>query len=247
MNAHGTRLRIGHTKLGKVRFTSHRDTARHWERALRKAGFAVATSGGFTPRPKLSFGLALPTGAESLAEYLDVEFAEPVATDDPLVRQRMTEALPSGYHVTRVGVAEGSSLQEIVVACTWWIGVRGPAVASGSDAVAVAVAAGELPIERERKGQRRVDDIRPAIESLEWIDDPADVPAGGATIVDPPGILVTLSTSDRGVRPLELVTAIFPGVDALDVASRVVRIEQWTERDGVREHVLAMVDATRCA
>ena len=66
-------LRVRHTKLGKVRFTSHRDTARHWERAVRKAGVPLAYSAGFTPRPKMSFGLALPTGGESLAEYLDME------------------------------------------------------------------------------------------------------------------------------------------------------------------------------
>ena len=59
---------LRYSKLGKVRFTSHRDGARLWERALRKADVPIAMSVGFTPRPKLSFGLALPTSAESLAE-----------------------------------------------------------------------------------------------------------------------------------------------------------------------------------
>ena len=67
-----TRLRIRFSKVGKIRFTSHRDVARMWERALRRSGLPVARSQGFNPRPLLAFGLALPTGAESLAEYLDV-------------------------------------------------------------------------------------------------------------------------------------------------------------------------------
>lgn len=67
------RLRICFSKIGKIRFTSHRDTARIWERGLRRAGLPVAYSEGFTPRPRISFGLALPTGYESEAEYLDVE------------------------------------------------------------------------------------------------------------------------------------------------------------------------------
>ena len=75
------KLRLRHTKVGKIRFTSHRDTARHWERAVRKAGLSVAYSAGFTPRPKMSFGLALPTGAESLAEYLDIELAAGYTAD----------------------------------------------------------------------------------------------------------------------------------------------------------------------
>ncbi|MDG2111833.1 MAG: TIGR03936 family radical SAM-associated protein, partial [Actinomycetota bacterium] len=55
------RVRIRFQKLGKVRFVGHRDVARIFERALRKVGFPVTYSEGFSPRVKLSFGLALPT------------------------------------------------------------------------------------------------------------------------------------------------------------------------------------------
>ncbi len=65
-------LRFRYSKLGKIRFTSQRDVARMWERAFRRVRLPVAWSAGFSPRPLLSFGLALPTGAESLGEYLDV-------------------------------------------------------------------------------------------------------------------------------------------------------------------------------
>jgi uncharacterized protein (DUF2344 family) len=75
------RLRARFTKLGKVRFTSHRDVARMWERALRRAGLPVAYTEGFSPRPKLHFGLALTTGYESRAEFLDVDLATDLATD----------------------------------------------------------------------------------------------------------------------------------------------------------------------
>ena len=69
------KLRIRFAKIGRVRWTSHRDVARMWERALRRARLPVAYTEGFSPRPKLSFGLALPTGCESEAEYLDVALA----------------------------------------------------------------------------------------------------------------------------------------------------------------------------
>ena len=68
----GGRLRFRFSKMGKVRFTSHRDVARMWERALRRSRLPVAYSQGFVPHPLVSFGLALPTGCESLGEYLDV-------------------------------------------------------------------------------------------------------------------------------------------------------------------------------
>ena len=59
------RLRVRYTKLGKVRFISHRDTARAWERAIRRAELPVAYTEGFSPRPKVHFGLALSNGHES--------------------------------------------------------------------------------------------------------------------------------------------------------------------------------------
>ena len=69
------RARVRFSKLGKLRFLSHRDLARLWERSLRRAGVAVAYSEGFSPRPRLHFGLALSTGHESLGEYLDIDLA----------------------------------------------------------------------------------------------------------------------------------------------------------------------------
>ncbi|NDA78164.1 MAG: DUF2344 domain-containing protein, partial [Actinobacteria bacterium] len=70
------KVRVSYSKLGKIRFTGHRDVARIWERTLRKAEVPVAMSTGFTPRLKMAFGLALPTGAESLVELLDVTLAD---------------------------------------------------------------------------------------------------------------------------------------------------------------------------
>ena len=79
------RVRIRFAKLGKIRWTSHRDTARMWERAFRRARLPVGYTNGFSPRPRVSFGLALPTGHESVAEYLDVELTDscPVGRANP--------------------------------------------------------------------------------------------------------------------------------------------------------------------
>ena len=63
-------LRLQTTKLAN-RFASHRDIAKVWERSLRRAEIPLVYSEGFSPRPRIAFGLALPTGAESECEYLD--------------------------------------------------------------------------------------------------------------------------------------------------------------------------------
>lgn len=211
-----TRLRF--TKLGRIRWTSHRDVARIWERALRKAQVPLAYSEGFSPRPRISFGLALPTGAESLAEYLDVDVlgSQPGAG----LAQSLTAALPEGMEVTGaapVGVGE-PSLQHDVVACRWQVEV--PEQPGQAEAVEGFLASESVIMTRQRKGQDVTDDVRPAVLSLAL-----GAGAPGAAVLD-----VELATTSRGLRPSELL-----GVLGMDPATaRMIRTHQWIERDGAR-------------
>jgi radical SAM-linked protein len=227
------RVRVRFTKLGKVRFTSHRDVARIWERVFRKAALPVAYSEGFSPRPKLSFGLALPTGAESRAEYVDIQLAEERPVGE--LAARLTAAMPGGFTVVLVEPVDRSapSLQEDVVACTWELNVRERSMDAALDAAERVLAADELPLTRERKGELRIDDLRPGIEDL-VVD----------TSGESPLLRAVLATRPRGMRPGELLAVCFPEA-ALpgDLAGRVLRTHQWIERDGARRELLPLADA----
>ena len=72
------RVRLRYAKRGRLRFTSHRDFARAFERALRRASVPMAYSAGFTPHPKISYMGAAPTGVASEAEYLEIGLARRV-------------------------------------------------------------------------------------------------------------------------------------------------------------------------
>ena len=220
------RLRVRYAKLGKIRFISHRDTARVWERALRRAGVPVASSEGFTPRPRVSFGLALPTGAESIAEYLDLELVEGA---DPgnlwVLSERLTDVLPGGFTALLATSLEpgAGSLQDVVKSVTWELSPpEGAGVGAAADRLLSAAA---LPLERERKGERRVDDVRPLIVSL-------TTSADGVTMI------AELSTVGRSLRPAELASLAFPGTEP--GALRVLRTHQWIEHDGDRREVLSL-------
>jgi radical SAM-linked protein len=219
------KLRLRYAKQGKVRFTSHRDTARIWERALRRADIPVATSSGFTPRPRISFGLALPTGAESVAEYLDIEVVPDGLTDQDGLAARLDAVLPTGFTVVAAAALEhgAGSLQEIVTSVTWELSA--PEGVDVTAATAVVLAAAELPLERERKGERRVDDVRPAIRTLE---------VRGRTIV------ADLATVGRALRPAELAAVALPGIEPTTL--RALRTHQWIDHDGDRREVLALPD-----
>jgi len=227
------RVRFRFTKLGKVRFTSHRDIARIWERALRRAELPLAQTEGFSPRPKVHFGLALSTGHESTGEYIDVDLREPEAEslDVSALPALLTPLLPIGVDVEAAEVIDrkGSSLQQAVTVCTWEIEVPGVEPADLVADVARLLASETLEITRERKGQATVDDIRPAIRSVEVVGPtPADrVEAGSVLIAE-------LATQPRGLRPAELLVALVPP----RTEGRVRRLYQWIELDGARREPL---------
>ena len=157
------------TKTGKIRFTSHRDVARMWERALRRSRLPVAYSQGFSPHPLLSFGLALPTGCESCGEYLDLRLEEAGAGRDP--RRRICPALLSAAAARRGSTVAGGrphreaegSLQQEVASCDWELEVLGVRGEELQERVEQMLAAPMLTVQRERKGRQTEDDIRPAI------------------------------------------------------------------------------------
>ncbi len=233
------RVRIRFSKHGKVRFTSHRDLARIWERALRRAGVGVAYTEGFSPRPRLSFGLALSTGHESEAEYLDVVLREaPSPSTVEQLPAQLAPVLPAGIEVQRtVALPAGAdSLQQAVTSCTWHIEVADIAPPDAAAGVARALAATELALTRERKGNTVTDDVRPAIRDLRVLGPVTEVVAPLAPRRSGLGTALEaeLATQPRALRPVELVAAI----DPTWVVARVTRIHQWTQAGGARHEVV---------
>jgi len=76
-----TKFRIKYGKGPELRFISHLDTMRLWQRTIRRAGIPVSYSQGFTPHQKVSFGPPLPLGMTSRAEYLDIQLEKPTGGD----------------------------------------------------------------------------------------------------------------------------------------------------------------------
>jgi radical SAM-linked protein len=72
------RLRITFTKGENLRYISHLDLARTWERVLRRAGIPVAYSRGYHPHPKIVFAAALPVGCTGAAEVMDIVLSQPM-------------------------------------------------------------------------------------------------------------------------------------------------------------------------
>ncbi len=218
-------IRIEFSKYGKIRFTSHRDVARMWERALRRSELPMAYSEGFSPRPRMSFGLALSTCHESDAEYLDIHIDPERAGSIDLesLTLTLTRNLPDGIVATRAEKIDRNtpSLQEAVTSCTWQIDVTDTDEETAAGAVARALAADELVVTRRRKGKEVTDDLRPQLMGIDIIGPTED----GVRMV------AELGTKPRSVRPSELLAVLQPPLQEW----RVTRLNQWIiDDDGTR-------------
>jgi radical SAM-linked protein len=221
------RVRLRYSVRGKVRFLSHRDVARVTERAIRRAGIPIAYTQGFSPRPKLQYGLALSTGYESDAEFFDL-FLDPlrVGVREPqAVGAALDSCLPKGLAITAAAaVAPGEpSLQDCVASTSWIVRVAAATMDPGELARRVDTlwAAETHPLEIVRKGKQVREDLRPLLFHLSV--------APPAPIDDAPELHVELGTKPRSIRPAELLETL--GVDEPLLVRRTHQWKQHGERD----------------
>jgi len=165
------RLRIRYAKRGRLRFTSHRDFARAFERAVRRAGVPIAFSSGYSPHPKISYVGASPTGASSEAEYLEIAVTR--RCEPARVRDALDAALPDGLDLLEivVGDPERGSLADRLDASEWQIRLPGVEPAEAAAAVDAFLAASEVQVERMTKKGVRTFDCRAAVASLSATSD----------------------------------------------------------------------------
>lgn len=208
------RLRIRYAKRGRLRFVSHRDFARAFERALRRSGVPMAFSAGFSPHPKISYVGAAPTGSASEAEYLEIGLQ--TETDPELVRLALDDALPDGLDILEVLPAGTGGLPEQIEASRWQIELPGLTTDVLAAAVDDFLAQDSVIVERVTKKGIRLLDARAAVVG-------ASTACGeGCAILD----LVVRQVSPA-VRPDDVLTAL-GAVAGLDgpLTSRSTRLAQ---------------------
>ena len=159
------RLRVRYAKRGRLRFTSHRDFSRAFERAVFRARIPMAYSSGFNPHPRISYAGAAPTGSASEAEYLEIALAEVV--DPASVQSALDEALPEGLDVLEVVVSGGGSLADLLEASRWRIELSDVPLDDARAAATAFLAADEVVVERMTKKGVRSFDCRAAVTSLD--------------------------------------------------------------------------------
>jgi radical SAM-linked protein len=237
------KLRIRYTKRGRLRFTSHRDFARAFERAIRRSGIPIGFSAGFSPHPKVSYAGAAPTGVASEAEYLEIGLAEP--RDPATVLAALDAALPVGIDIVEVVDAAESStktLAERIEASYWQIQLPAVAVDDAERAVEALMALESAPVERPTKDGTRTVDVRASILSA--------VVASGASFSSPiemnngcATLNVVVQHSTPAVRPDDILTALRSiGALSTPVIPVVTRLAQGLVDESSPEDAKRLID-----
>jgi len=192
------RVRIVFKKVGDLRHLGHLEMARMFERACRRAGIPLAFTGGFSPKPRITFALSLPTGTEALAEWLDLELADAMPAEE--VRDRLNGQLPGGIEVSdswKVPV-DVPALNGRVRSMTYEARLPEP-VEHLRDRVEAFMARPEFPVVRDRKGKRRTLDLKEYLISMDAPDD--------RTLV----FSLALKGEAGSARPQEVLQAVVDG------------------------------------
>jgi radical SAM-linked protein len=158
------RLWVRHTRTGRLRFASHRDLARTFERALMRARVPMAYSEGFSPHPKISYAGAAPTGTASEAEYLEIGLAEPA--DPAAIRDALNAVLPEGMRIAEIAASPGGSIADRLTGSHWQLRLTGVSVGTATAAAQAFLSAQTAPVQRRMKDGVRTIDTRPPVVSL---------------------------------------------------------------------------------
>ncbi len=162
--------RMKFSKGEEVKYISHLDLQRTFQRALRRADIQIAYSQGFNPHPKLSFAMALAVGMTSEGEYVDVELAHPI--DAKEMKERLNNSLPGGLRILDCKISRNKnpslmstireSLYRVRIICSQRVDPN-----AMQKLIKDFLGEDRLVIEkRNKKGKRVERDIRPSIYEL---------------------------------------------------------------------------------
>jgi radical SAM-linked protein len=159
------RLRITFAKTAQMRYTSHLDLYRTWERLMRRASLPLAYTQGFSPHPRINLASALPLGFTGEAEVVDIWLEKELSREE--ITAALQQAVPPGLEICLVETVDerAPTLQTILEASEFIITLLEP-IADLEDRVSAILKAGE--IHRERRGKAY--DLRPLLLNLDILE-----------------------------------------------------------------------------
>jgi len=214
------KVRVRYAKRGPLKFSSHRDFQRAFERAVRRVGVPMAYSAGFNPHPKISYANAASTGTASEAEYVEIGLARTVNVEDLVTA--LKGSMPPGLDIEEAVVASTPDFVARLEASVWQLVAPGHTCAKMREPVENFLNKNEVMVSRMTKNGLRTFDARANVVNLTLTGD--EMTESGL----PCAILrLVLRHSTPAVRPDDVLSALTQEADlAFEVPVRVTRLAQ---------------------
>ena len=197
------RLRVRFQRGEEIKFISHLDLIRLWQRAFRRAGVMLAYSEGFNPHPRLSLAAPLALGVTGEAELMDVYTVQPVSNH--AFAAMVSPQLPTGLEIGQVCPMplEAPTLQAQIRFAEYEVTVAVPDVEVLKKGIDSLLAAESIPWQHHRDTGVKSYDLRKLIDGL-WI-------AGESSGIVTLGMKLRCDSSGAG-RPEQVSRAL--GLDS---------------------------------
>jgi len=194
----GGHYRLWYEKNGPAAYLSQLELQDVFERAFRRAKLPLSFSAGFHPMPKLSFGMALPVGVASKAEWINVFFREDFEPID--VIKRLIPVMPEGLKPLKADRLSMGKKQPQAVEEVFELVLKKDA-GQRIEQWNTYLASSEFKVEKRTKKGMKEMDVRPLVkESTE----------------DGDTLTIVFDWRQRYMSPLALVIAIMKGISQLD-------------------------------
>jgi len=163
------RIRVRFSRGEELKFISHLDIMRLWQRALHRAGIPLAYTEGFSPHPRISLAAPLAVGVTSQSELMDVFCSKWVSPHS--FTAAVSQQLPPGIEISQVHMVAPTlpSLQSQVSHAEYEAETETDKdQAAIKAALASILSLEELPWHHQRDTGTRNYDLRSLIDDL-WL------------------------------------------------------------------------------
>ena len=165
------KFRIRFRKRGDLRFLSHHDLMRTFERMLRRAALPFRSTEGFHPHPRLVFALSLPLGTIGLDEVVELEFLTEMPPEE--VFSRLVAQAPQGIEFASIRRIP-PRLTGQVCRAVYRLPIPASRFNETERLIAELLAQAEISVERSHPRPKRVD-IRPYLLDIRRTPDAVEI------------------------------------------------------------------------
>jgi radical SAM-linked protein len=160
------KVRLRFRKDGALRWLSHHDLLRTFERILRRSALPFRSTQGFNPHPRIVFALSLPLGVVGRSEVVEIELDEPIDPEE--LRRRLQAQCPEGLAILEAcRIAPNAGVH--VRGLCYGVAIPAERIAEVRQRIALVLAGGPCWVERSKPTPRRLD-IRPFLRDLRLND-----------------------------------------------------------------------------